>query len=180
MKRKKLKKQVSGNGNQRSFKGIISNKSYGFTLIRSKALFYSYFLKAARFCVSISFNHSRFIGMSQVDWSFFLTQFLCPANDFIKKGLISYGVKLDRKIRIGEAVELIIYYDEKAPIDDIFSASIEIYYRDSINNVCAQPLFVIERKIYEPRLIDYSEWREQVSVDKNLEHWKRRLTDHKS
>ena len=32
------------------------------------------------------------------------------ANDFIKKGLISYGVKLDRKIRIGEAVELIIYY----------------------------------------------------------------------
>ena len=48
MKRKKLKKQVSGNGNQRSFKGVISNKSYGFTLIRSKALFYSYFLKAAR------------------------------------------------------------------------------------------------------------------------------------
>ena len=102
------------------------------------------------------------------------------ANDFIKKGLISYGVKLDRKIRIGEAVELIIYYDEKAPIDDVFSASIEIYYRDSINNVCAQPLFVKERKIYEPRLIDYSEWREQVSVDKNLEHWKRRLTDHKN
>ncbi len=102
------------------------------------------------------------------------------ANDFIKKGLISYGVKLDRKIRIGEAVELIIYYDEKAPIDDVFSASIEIYYRDSINNVCAQPLFIKERKIYEPRLIDYSEWREQVSVDKNLEHWKRRLTEHKS
>ena len=102
------------------------------------------------------------------------------ANDFIKKGLISYGVKLDRKIRIGEAVELIIYYDEKALIDDIFSASIEIYYRDSINNVCAQPLFIKERKIYEPRLIDYSEWREQVSVDKNLEHWKRRLTEHKS
>ena len=102
------------------------------------------------------------------------------ANDFIKKGLISYGVKLDRKIRIGEAVELIIYYDEKAPIDDIFSASIEIYYRDSINNVCAQSLFIKERKIYEPRLIEYSEWREQVSVDKNLEHWKRRFTDHKS
>ena len=98
------------------------------------------------------------------------------ANDFIKKGLISYGVKLDRKIRIGEAVELIIYYDEKAPISDTISASIEIYYRDSINNVCAQPLFVKERKIYEPRLIDYSEWREQVSVDKNLEHWKRRLS----
>lgn len=73
MKRKKLEKQVSGNGNQRSFKDVISNKFYGFTLIRSKALFYSYFLKAARFCVSTSFNHSRFIGMSQVDWSFFLT-----------------------------------------------------------------------------------------------------------
>lgn len=99
------------------------------------------------------------------------------ANNFIKKGLISYGVKLDRKIRIGEAVKLIICYGEKAPIDDIFSASIEIYYRDSMNNVCAQPLFIKERKIYEPRLVDYSEWREQVSVDKNLEHWKRRLSN---
>ena len=97
------------------------------------------------------------------------------AKDFIENGYISYGVKLDRKIRIGEALELNIYYDEKTPIDDIASASIEIYYRDSINNVCAQPLFVKERKIYEPRLVDYSEWREQVSVDKNLEHWKNRL-----
>lgn len=97
------------------------------------------------------------------------------AKDFIENSYISYGVKLDRKIRIGEALELNIYYDEKTPIDDIASASIEIYYRDSINNVCAQPLFVKERKIYEPRLVDYSEWREQVSVDKNLEHWKNRL-----
>lgn len=102
------------------------------------------------------------------------------AGDFISNGLISYGVMLDRKIRVGEAVELIIYYDEKAPISDTISASIEIYYRDSINNVCAQPLFVKERKIYEPRPIEYSEWREQVSVEKNLEHWKRHLTNHKS
>ena len=58
-----------------------------FTLIRSKAFFYSYFFKAARFCVSTSFNHHRFIEISQVDWSFFLThtQFLCYANYFIKK-----------------------------------------------------------------------------------------------
>lgn len=102
------------------------------------------------------------------------------SSDFISNGLISYGVMLDRKIRVGEAIELNIYYDEKAPINDTISASIEIYYRDSINNVCTQPLFVKERKIYEPRLIEYSEWREQVSVDKNLEHWKRRLTEHKS
>lgn len=102
------------------------------------------------------------------------------ANEFVKKGFISYGVKLDRKIRIGEAIELVIYYDEKVPIVDILSASIEVYYRDSINNVCAQPLFVKERKIYEPRLIDYSEWHDRVSVDKNLEHWKRRLTEHRA
>ena len=97
------------------------------------------------------------------------------SSDFIGNGLISYGVMLDRKIRVGEAMELNIYYDEKAPISDTISASIEIYYRDSINNVCAQPLFVKERKIYEPRLIEYSEWRKQVSVEKNLEHWRRRL-----
>lgn len=101
------------------------------------------------------------------------------SSDFISNGLISYGVMLDRKIRVGEAIELNIYYDEKAPISDTISASIEIYYRDSINNVCAQPLFIKERKIYEPQLIEYSEWREQVSVDKNLEHWKRRLSNGK-
>ena len=67
------------------------------------------------------------------------------SSDFISNGLISYGVMLDRKIRVGEAIELNIYYDEKAPISDTISASIEIYYRDSINNVCAQPLFIKER-----------------------------------
>ncbi len=67
------------------------------------------------------------------------------SSDFISNGLIIYSVMLDRKIRVGEAIELNIYYDEKAPISNTISASIEIYYRDSINNVCAQPLFVKER-----------------------------------
>lgn len=97
------------------------------------------------------------------------------AEEYIKEGYISYGIMLDRKIRVGEAIELDIYYDDKTSISNPVSASIEIYYRDSLNNICAQPLFIKERKIYEPRLIEYSEWRKQVSVEKNLEHWRRRL-----
>lgn len=100
------------------------------------------------------------------------------AREYIKEGYISYGVILDRRIRKGEAIELTVYYLKDFPVNDILGASIEIYYRDSLNNVCAQPLFVKDRKTYEPRSIGYSEWREQVSVDKNLEHWKRRLTKH--
>lgn len=98
------------------------------------------------------------------------------ARGYIKEGYISYGVMLDRRIQKGEAIELTVYYLKESPINDMISASIEIYYRDSLNNICAQPLFVKDRKTYEPRLIDYSEWHEQVSVNKNLDHWHRRLT----
>lgn len=97
------------------------------------------------------------------------------AKKYIKDGYISYGVLLDRKIRKSEAIKLNVYYLKDSPINDTISASIEIYYRDSLNNICAQPLFVSERKTYEPHSIHYSEWREQVSVNKNLDHWHRRL-----
>lgn len=96
---------------------------------------------------------------------------------YAKKGYISYGVSLDRKLLVGDVLLLHIYYLENDPIIDMISASLELYYRDSLGNVCAQPLFPEQNKIYEPRVIDYSEWRDQVSVEKNLDHWKRRLNN---
>lgn len=94
----------------------------------------------------------------------------------VNSDYVGYGSILDKKVRVGRSFTLNIYYSEDKPINDYFFASIEIYYRDSLNNVCAQSLFVGNRKIYEPRLIEYSEWREQVSVDKNLDYWLERLT----
>lgn len=95
---------------------------------------------------------------------------------YSKKGYISYSVSLDRKLLVGDVLILHVYYLENDPVIDMISASLELYYRDSLGNVCTQPLFPEQNKIYEPRVIGYSEWREQVSVEKNLNHWKRRLS----
>lgn len=97
------------------------------------------------------------------------------AISYIKNNNINYGVILDEKIGVGDMLALTIYYDKEMPINDIFSASIEIYFRDELNNICAQPLFVGDEKIYEPRTIEYKEWREQVNVDINVGHWENRL-----
>lgn len=97
------------------------------------------------------------------------------ARTYVKEGYISYGVLDDRRIRPGDALELSLYYSEKDPTINFMSAAIEIYYHDSLNNICAQPFFPEQAKMYPPRAIEYSEWRGQVNIDKNLELWKERL-----
>lgn len=97
------------------------------------------------------------------------------AKTYAKEGFISYGVSDDRTIRPGEALELTLYYIEKDSVINFASATLEVYYHDSLNNICAQPFFPEQAKMYPPRAIEYSEWRDQVNVDKNLELWKERL-----
>lgn len=74
-------------------------------------------------------------------------------DDFAEQGLISYGVLLDRKIRKGEIVSLTIYYCEEDSIVPLFSASLLLFYRDALGNICEQPVFADQDKIYEPTLI---------------------------
>lgn len=94
---------------------------------------------------------------------------------FAKNGFICYDASVDEKIRKGNAVKINIYYLKDDPIINWYSSSLDVYYRDSLNNVCMQPLFPELNKIYEPMAVDYQEWREHVSVRKNLEHWEDRL-----
>lgn len=94
---------------------------------------------------------------------------------FIKEGLISYGVSSDKMLRKGEIARLTVYYSELDPIINIFSSSLLVFYRDELNNICEQAVFPEQNNIYEPTLISYKEWREHVSVEKNLEHWRKRL-----
>lgn len=96
-------------------------------------------------------------------------------SSFVKDGAISYGVSLDQKVRKGEVLELKIHYLEDDPILSILSSSLEIYYRDSLHNICRQPFFPEQRKIYEPSLVSRQEWCKHVSVQKNLEYWGRRF-----
>lgn len=96
-------------------------------------------------------------------------------KSFVKDGAISYSVSLDQKIRKGEALELVVHYLKNDPILSALSSSLEIYYRDSLHNICRQPFFPEQRKIYEPSLVSRKEWREHVSVKKNLEYWERRF-----
>lgn len=78
-------------------------------------------------------------------------------KSFVKDGAISYGVSLDQKVRKGEVLELKIHYLEDDPILSILSSSLEIYYRDSLHNICRQPFFSEQRKIYEPSLVSRKE-----------------------
>lgn len=97
------------------------------------------------------------------------------AKTYFEKGLISYGVSLDRKIKEGEALELVIYHEEDDFVDSSAFAPIVIFYRDSLNNVCEQALFVNGRNIYEPQSVDYSQWRSHVDINRNLILWEERL-----
>lgn len=96
-------------------------------------------------------------------------------EEYAEKGLANYGILLDRKIRKGEVVLLTIYYFEDDPAINLFGASLLLFYRDSLNNICEQVLFPEQNKAYEPSSVSQKEWREHVSVQKNLEHWEKRL-----
>lgn len=96
-------------------------------------------------------------------------------DEFTTKGLVNYGIILDRKIQKGEVIAITICYYEEDPVVSLFSASLLLFYRDSLGNVCEQPVFPEQSKSYEPTLITQEEWREHVSVNKNLEHWEKRL-----
>ena len=96
-------------------------------------------------------------------------------DEFVTKGLVNYGILLDRKIRKGEIITVTIYYYENDPVVSLFSASLLIFYRDSLGNICEQPIFPEQNKTYEPSLISQKEWRDHVNQSKNLEHWSNRL-----
>ena len=96
-------------------------------------------------------------------------------DEFVTKGLVNYGILLDRKIRKGEIITVTIYYYENDPVVSLFSASLLIFYRDSLGNICEQPIFPKQSKSYEPTLITHQEWREHVNVEKNLNQWEQRL-----
>lgn len=89
-------------------------------------------------------------------------------EEYAAKGRVKYGVLLDRKIRKGEVLIVTIYYCEEDPIISLFSASLLLFYRDSLGNVCEQPVFPEQCKTYEPTLITQKEWREHVNVSKTL------------
>lgn len=134
---------------------------------------------------NFKYEHFYFknIGKSDVyDFEFAVENPKCQAmfkrnlyTKYIKEGLISYGVSSDRMLRKGEIVRLTVYYSEYDPIVNLFEASLLLFYRDELNNVCEQPFFPMQNNIYEPTLISQKYWREHISVDKNLEYWKDRL-----
>lgn len=96
-------------------------------------------------------------------------------DEFATKGLVNYGIILDRKIRKGEVIIVTIYYYEEDPVVSLFSASLLLFYRDSLGNVCKQPVFPKQSKSYEPTPITREKWCEHVNVDKNLEYWQKAL-----
>lgn len=99
------------------------------------------------------------------------------ADEFLKDNVINYRVWLDEKIRKGEALELVVYYLEKDPVLEMLGSTLEIYYRDSLNNTCRQSLLLQRKRIYEPIYTTKKEWQEHINVKINIGHWYRRLKD---
>lgn len=99
------------------------------------------------------------------------------ADEFLKDNVINYRVWLDEKIRKGEALELVVYCLEKDPVLEMLGSTLEIYYRDSLNNTCRQSLLLQRKRIYEPIYTTKKEWQEHISVKSNIGHWYRRLKD---
>ena len=98
-------------------------------------------------------------------------------DEFVTKGLVNYGILLDRKIRKGEIITVTIYYYENDPVVSLFSASLLIFYRDSLGNICEQPVFPEQNKTYEPSLISQKEWRYHINPNRILEYWTNKLKD---
>lgn len=134
---------------------------------------------------NLKYEHFYFKNIGKSDMYDFEVAVESPENQailkrdfytkYIKGGLISYGVSSARMLRKGEIVRLTVYYSEYDPIINMFEASLLLFYRDELNNVCEQPIFPMQNNIYEPTLISQKDWREHISIDKNLEYWKDRL-----
>lgn len=94
----------------------------------------------------------------------------------VEEGFVSYGFLSDWKVRQGDIVILTIYYFEEDQVFNPYEASLLLFYRDSLNNICEQAFFPEQEKLYPPSLITENKWRSHVSVENNLDNWKSRLS----
>lgn len=83
----------------------------------------------------------------------------------IDNGLVNYNLCYDRKILKNEKIKIRVYYLEGYQVFHPFSCTLVILYRDSFNNLYEQAFWYEKDNLYEPRKINYKEYRESISSE---------------
>lgn len=93
---------------------------------------------------------------------------LCDANNveiYVKNKLINYNSIYDRKILKQEIIKIDIAYLEGSKIFSPFGSELELLFKDSYGNLYAQPFFIQQKNLYEPRNISSKEYKKYISTD---------------
>ena len=78
----------------------------------------------------------------------------------------------DRKILKQDLIKVDIAYLEDSKICGTFCSELEVIFRDSYNNLYAQPFFIVQRNLYEPRVISEKELNSYIYDETALECFK--------
>lgn len=86
--------------------------------------------------------------------------------DFVvNNGSVNYNFCYDRKIMKKDTLIIRVYYLDGHQIAHSFSPTMEILYKDSFNNLYQQAFWYERDNLYEPRMIDYKQYKEAISAD---------------
>ena len=91
---------------------------------------------------------------------------------FVKNKYINYNYVYDRKIMKQGVIKIDIAYLENSKICSVFSSELELLFKDSYGNLYAQPFFIQQRNLYEPRLISFKEYNIYTRPDTAIECFK--------
>ena len=89
-------------------------------------------------------------------------------KQFITTGVLNYQEMLDKRIGPNETFTLKLCYHKDKIARGNFAAIMSLVMSDDNNNYWEQPFFAPDNKLYESRLIPYSEYRENISVDTSI------------
>lgn len=79
--------------------------------------------------------------------------------------IVEYSYSYDRKILKGDNIILRVYYIEGLQMRHPISCTLAILFRDSFNNLYEQLFWYEKDNLYEPRQIDYKEYRSSITSD---------------
>lgn len=91
---------------------------------------------------------------------------------FVKNKYVNYNYLYDRKILKQDLIKVDIAYLEGSKICGTFCSELEVIFRDSYNNLYAQPFFIVQRNLYEPRVISEKELNSYISDETTIECFK--------
>lgn len=83
----------------------------------------------------------------------------------VENGILNYYVMLDKRVFPNDIFTLRVHYHPTISKFNLLSASTVIVYRDANSKYWEQPLFLMERKLYEPHKTTLKDFKKSVDVE---------------